>query len=633
MFRLFLIINLCFLSLTVLHAADTIVAPNTVEEVTIVEVINEGLPRTADYYGFMKEWQGRKVLAKVAPMGVSRNLILKAKDGEFIGIFRTLATGGASEAMVALLDSHGFFGFPPVVRIKIKTPTQSLEGYIQKYEKPSATDWPSQKKQFIQELQKLIILDLLIGNLDRHDGNVLAFRGRLIPIDHNFSLLGEIPKRDKESEKRVIPAEDPWMLFSDSFSLWSSPPIWFRKTGFLKLGEIPWTPESLAFIKQLDLSSFLKKIGSDYKVDRERRLAIEGLEIWLKVASQAGLTPAQIGHYVYGQGVVFSGVPREWKRLDEVVPLLNFEDAFRQAAMGTLEPVGNPTALTYNESYHAAFLSKLNAIFGQAVKLLKGSLDPRDRDQYLMDEWLNIFERHEAVESARFMMGEGKPPNEEAASKTSKSSPDLQSQATPIKKTIDYVLLRDILKRGRELALKSLQVTSGSVAEGFKNLQRVEQFLFIYVSTLTVSMVEKNNLEGTYQFLQEQLANPKEFLIPSVVFGNGDLMEMATMPREDVKLVIFLTKSQAKQESEVYQEPLGTEWMQFITGQVLNQKISVVQDLRASLNEGKITPEEFDRKVEALKREAVGPALSVLKSRDCLPCIHKANEIGEVVHP
>ncbi len=95
------------------------------------------------------------------------------------------------------IDSDGFFGIPCLEKIAIQIGDRTIRG-ICSHAVDNATDlrssdFPSKMGEFsILDVQKMALLDVLLGNTDRHLANALIQGDRLIPIDHDAAAMGRI---------------------------------------------------------------------------------------------------------------------------------------------------------------------------------------------------------------------------------------------------------------------------------------------------------------------------------------------------------------------------------------------------------------------------------------------------------
>lgn len=116
-------------------------------------------------------------------------------------------SGWQKEVAASMIDSDGVLSVPPTVKLEVEFPRRhgSAEsiikvGSLQRFARGDAVDTLSFEQMQdlpVAQVQKIGLLDALIGNADRNFGNCLVdpATGELTPIDHGFSLLDSIDYR------------------------------------------------------------------------------------------------------------------------------------------------------------------------------------------------------------------------------------------------------------------------------------------------------------------------------------------------------------------------------------------------------------------------------------------------------
>ena len=141
-------------------------------------------------------------------------------------------------------------------------------------------------------MQRLGILDIMLANADRHDANILIKHGKLVPIDHNLTLVGTLegfqlgPFLSQGPEaQQIIPV--PRVL-----------PVWLSEKRFSQFAQEPFDPDTLRYLQNLNTDELLKMLKTTDVSDSRLRL-IGTLIKWLKQGSAAGLNLEQLGQPVF----------------------------------------------------------------------------------------------------------------------------------------------------------------------------------------------------------------------------------------------------------------------------------------------------------------------------------------------
>ncbi len=144
---------------------------------------------TEAFIALLKTLSNGSVQLEQSRTGISQHFIVRDTQGKRIGVFRTLTAGGAIEGEVMLMDVNHFFNLAPAVRVGIKQGKKKIEGYLQQFEASQPGKIPRPDSSFVQQIQKIGILDILLADEDRGTGNIVIREGVLVPIDHNNTLL------------------------------------------------------------------------------------------------------------------------------------------------------------------------------------------------------------------------------------------------------------------------------------------------------------------------------------------------------------------------------------------------------------------------------------------------------------
>ena len=133
--------------------------------------------------------------------GISVSLIVELENGKR-GIFKPSEGESNWDDSIPLKESYKrevasyiiskFLGFdfcPPTTITENKLGRKKNEmgaGSIQEFiPKSKKIKW-GRTNEFLDQIQNIVFFDLVIGNLDRHDGNVLLKENKIYAIDHGF---------------------------------------------------------------------------------------------------------------------------------------------------------------------------------------------------------------------------------------------------------------------------------------------------------------------------------------------------------------------------------------------------------------------------------------------------------------
>eukprot|EP01117_Protostelium_nocturnum_P017953 TRINITY_DN739_c0_g1_i1.p1 TRINITY_DN739_c0_g1~~TRINITY_DN739_c0_g1_i1.p1 ORF type:complete len:403 (+),score=169.37 TRINITY_DN739_c0_g1_i1:948-2156(+) len=161
--------------------------------------------------------------------------------------------------------SHPVFGTDSRGKSRVKT------GSLQTFVSNDGAAWDIGSSAFpVDEVHKIAILDLILFNTDRHEGNILfkkeADSYSLIPIDHGFSLPDNLGG-----------AWFDWMNYSQA--------------------KKPFSESSLEFINSFDLERNISLLSTHLAVRKECLRVMQISVTLLKRAAAAGLNAFQIGKF------------------------------------------------------------------------------------------------------------------------------------------------------------------------------------------------------------------------------------------------------------------------------------------------------------------------------------------------
>jgi hypothetical protein len=112
------------------------------------------------------------------------------------------------------------------------------------------------------------------------------------------------------------------------------------------------------------------------------------------------------------------------------------------------------------------------------------------------------------------------------------------------------------------------------------------------------------NVKQATQFFHEMLQDPKTWFISGVNYWPSALSQLSTLPKEEAREVIVLTRLQVKREATLYEESLGTEWMQFFTEKALDNNLALMESLLEAVDEGRMSQDQLRARITQLEEEA-----------------------------
>jgi hypothetical protein len=199
--------------------------------------------------------------------------------------------GAYREVAAYVLDHQHFSGVPPTALVSAYVNSEaggavkvgSLQQFIQSdgdCEERGHSHFP------LQEVHKIAVLDLRLGNSDRNGGNILVRRNasrdewELIPIDHGYCLPGSFEDLSYE-----------WMYWPQA--------------------ERPFEPKTLQYIESLDADrdeAILTAHGIQLRPECLRVFRV--CTMVLKKGAKAGLTPSQIASILCREGLTKSVIEK-----------------------------------------------------------------------------------------------------------------------------------------------------------------------------------------------------------------------------------------------------------------------------------------------------------------------------------
>lgn len=165
----------------------------------------------------------------------------------------------------------GFDFVPPTVIREVDGKIGSAQQFI---EETTPLRFSDQSTISQEDLVKLWIFDLLIGNSDRHSGNALVKDGRVIPIDHGLSFNSIYLRVYKDFPGKEIPEEIVENL--QKFSDWENN----RKVLHHLLLELLSQEEVDAFFDRLDKITGLLMEQKKIPADQIESIFNGGIEVW-----------------------------------------------------------------------------------------------------------------------------------------------------------------------------------------------------------------------------------------------------------------------------------------------------------------------------------------------------------------
>lgn len=470
------------------------------------------------------EKAGKDLQIKVNTQGVSRNLLVADKKGNTLGVFRNRSITGEAEYRVFLLDADGFFHFPAVIETTLQIHGEPHPGYLQEFISAPETRSATHPSPLRQQIQRLGILDIMLANADRHDGNILIQHGQLIPIDHNLTLVGTLegfqiaPFLAQGPEaQQLIPI--PRII-----------PVWLSERRFAQFAQEPFDADTLQYIQQLDPKKVLQTLKSTGLSDSRLRL-IGVLLKWLQQGSAAGLTLEQLGKPVFAS-YAFETAAKLARREgpDGIQRIGRLEYDLHLAAMLMLEQ-----QIPWDQAVDEVFKERIAIIKGQSQESAKEIL-------------LNLIDW---------------------------SSYPRLNRLQPENRLLVKALARD---------LTDLKTTSDGGLDWRTTSQIYRDYLYLLADTYGSIQAGKEDADTGSQFvefLRTMAQQPDTLMLKGEVWNEQILKLMFTLPLEDVKTAVERAKERSLAESAFYQESLGPEWERFAVPKFVEQYLQEIKTWRA----------------------------------------------------
>ena len=457
---------------------------------------------------------------QVNTQGVSRNLLVADREGNLIAVFRNHTITGEAEYRVFLLDSDGFFQFPAVLEVTLQIDGLLHQGYIQEFIPLPANPPASERTPFRQQIQRLGILDIMLANADRHDGNILIHNGQLVPIDHNLSLVGTLegfqisPFLTQGPEaQQIIPI--PRVM-----------PIWLSEKRFSQFAQQPFDPETLKYIQQINIEELLKSLKSTGL--SESRLRLIGLLIkWLKQGAASGLTLDQLGKSVFAS--------------------YSFDTATKLARREGYPGIDRISRLEYDLHRAAMIMQEqeiswdqaVDIVFKERILILKGQ-----QQEFPKEILLNLIDW-----SSHPRLGKLTPANRLIVKALARRLTDIKAHCDG---GFDWRTTSQIYRD----YLYTLADTYGNIQTGKENADTGSLFV---------------------DFLLLMATHSDTLMLKGEVWNEQLLKLMFALPLEEVKAVIQTAKDRSQAETALYQEPLGQEWQSFAIPKFVEQRLREVK--------------------------------------------------------
>ncbi len=459
---------------------------------------------------------GQELTAKVNAQGVSHNLLIADPKGNLIGVFRNRSITGEAEYRVFLLDSDGFFHFPAVIEMVLQVNGVPCQGYLQEFIPLPNEGETTHPASLCHQIQRLGILDIMLANADRHDGNILIQHGQLIPIDHNLTLVGTldgfqlVPFVTQGPEaQQIIPV--PRVL-----------PIWLSDRRFSKLAEAPFDGETLQYIQRLDTDQICKTLKATGLTDSRLRL-INTLIQWMKQGSAAGLTLQQLGQPVFASYA--------------------FESSAKLARREGVDGLHRISRLEY-DLHRAAMLMQeqqipwdraVDQVFTERIATIKGTTTESPQEMLLnLIDW---------------------------------SSYPRLSKIHPENRLIVKTLARNFTQR---------KSANDGGLDWRTTSQIYRDYLYLLADTYASMQLGKENWPIGQRFIEflSMMTDQSQTLMLKGQIWNEELLKlMFTTPLEKVKQSIEAAKQRSQAEAAFYKESLGQEWESFATPKFIDQSL------------------------------------------------------------
>ncbi len=531
--------------------------------------------------------------AERSRVGVSKHLILRDSTGQRIGIFRSQDVGGQIEAEIAVLDPINFFDLSPVVSVKLKQGKKKVEGYLQRFEISRPTAPSMGYSSFVQQIQKIGILDILLINEDRNIGNLVIKEGVLIPIDHNKTLLTDDGEHfGLDVAKRL--SEPPFWHRVYPRAVHS--PVWLATRQFLPWSQKPWTPQSEAFIQQWNVDQVIKELRGQFAVSEGALGALKAMDTWLKKSAAAQLTLEQAGAPIYNSKSIFQDIYHlvRYARFEDAMEYAGLEYDMLVAIELTRHQLRNSSGRVQTPSdIQNLFDSILNKLMDRRIALIQGKLSPQEKDEYMSEVWLNLFfedelhqwlREHEDLPKEKLrMMG---------CRNARKHTPGELEEGAPLPCFVE------VLELSNKLIASRMEKESGSVAAALREgLNHAFLVHFSYVSALLAAKPGTEDYLRMAQFLRLQIDRSNELLIPGVTWTSEQNIQMSKMPAADVVAVIALVRKKALEEAGYYHEKLGSAWLAFAAPKYIDDYLDRAQQLRRQVEAGQLDTAKFNEEL------------------------------------
>ncbi len=546
-------------------------------------------PDTDAFIAQLKGLSHGSIQLEQSRTGVSQHFVVRDVTGKRLGVFRTVSAGGAIEAEVMLMDPDHFFNLAPAIKVVIKQGKKKVEGYLQQFEGSQPGKVPRPDSSFVQQIQKIGILDILLADEDRATGNIVIREGILVPIDHNNTLLTvDADHFGLDITKRLI--EPPF--WRRAYPRAANRPVWLNRLQFLSWAQKPWTVDSIAFVKNWDAKHVAQDLKQKFAVSEGAIGLMISLDTWLKKGVEAGLTLEQIGAPIYNTKGIFQDVFHlaRTARLEDALEYAGVEYDLLQAVELTRQQLLNKSADDRSLSHiQTMFAANLNTLYDRRIALIKNALNADQVDEYYSEVWLNLLFQDEIHEWLRTHQ---EIPKEKLrmmpCSRTKRQAPDLEVE-TPLPCVVDALQL------AKKLTAARLERDSTSVAAALReDLHQAFLVHFYYVSSLLGAKPGTEEYLRMAQFLRVQIERSNELLIPGVVWNADQNLQMSKMNLSDVIMALSLARKRALQEGEYYKERLGTPWIAFAAPKYVGDYLDRFQQLRRQLEKGQIDQAQFN---------------------------------------
>ncbi|MDP1835355.1 MAG: hypothetical protein Q8K75_05430 [Chlamydiales bacterium] len=537
--------------------------------VTIIEV-EEALTSLAEAFASkLRDLKGVALEAERAETGISHHVII-INEGVALGIFRSWEVDHGIEAGLLLMDERNPFDLAPAVKVTLSVFGEKVSGYVQKFEATSAATSADHQSSLTYQIQKIGLLDLLLANGDRHEGNVVLKEGRFIPIDHNLSIFSLI-KENRGLDVAAAVAKPPYMILPLP-GLYNSP-FWLVGNSFKQYAAAPWSPELCTLIEQWNPEVFSKELRARFGTSEATLNLLKVMSLWVKKGVSANLTLEQMGKPLY-----FA------KGLQSFTIHSHFEDAWKIAGIEyDIQKAIVTTRKAIREGSSAdaksLFFENLEILFDRRIGFIKGSLSKEEVDAYYAEVWLAAFYRDHL-------------PYKDLDA----SADEAQSCKCDANGSIPLPCVIEVIELSQQLLVLRLQREYGSVAAGMRDDFELVHWMFHnYVRILKEAVPGSDDYLRMAQYLRLEIEHFDEMMLPGVSWEPSVAAKLAHMSVSDVQTSIKLVKAWAQHEADFFNEKMGDKWIAFTGPKLISKAIKRVQYLRSELKEGRITQQEFDK--------------------------------------